>query len=255
MNYVLADIHGNSEAFDQILSMIDLKDDDHLYILGDVVDRGPDGIALLQRIRKMPNATLLLGNHEYMMINALRYPNNTRYKSIWRRNGCEPTYDAFCALDKDAQEDLLQYVESLPLQTEVSLKTTTGDSTFVLVHAAPQELYAKEGWQNENKREFVVWYRMALVLPKELTGKTLIFGHTPTENVQAADWPKMRIAHGAGVLDIDCGCAYPQYGGQLGCLRLEDMTEYYSAEGVVTAEEAMTWKAEQLAMYRRDLSL
>lgn len=255
MHYVLSDIHGNTEAFDQILSMIDMKDNDHLYVLGDVVDRGPDGIALLQRIRKMANTTLLLGNHEYMMINALRHPEKTRYRSIWQRNGCEPTYDAFCTLDKDAQEDLLQYLESLPLQTEVSLKTTKDDSTFVLVHAAPKELYETDGWQNENEREFVMWYRMPLVLPEQLSEKKLIFGHTPTENVQRIDWPKMRIAYGEGVIDMDCGCAYPQYGGQLGCLRLEDMTEYYSADGVVTAEKAAAWKAEKYIGKRIDLTL
>ena len=50
-----------------------------------------------------------------------------------------------------------------------------------------------------------------------------------------------------GVIDIDCGCAYPQYGGQLGCLRLEDFTEFYSADGIVTAAEAAVWKEEQEA--------
>ena len=69
MIYVMSDIHGHQDAFDDILSQIQLSDHDHLYILGDVIDRGPDGIALLQRIRQMPRTTLLLGNHEYMMIN------------------------------------------------------------------------------------------------------------------------------------------------------------------------------------------
>ena len=86
----------------------------------------------------------------------------------------------------------------------------------------------------------------------ELAGKITIFGHTPTENIQYSEWPKMRIAHGKGVIDIDCGCAYPTYGGQLGCLRLEDMTEYYSAEGIVTAEEAAAWKNKQLASMRNE---
>ena len=56
-----------------------------------------------------------------------------------------------------------------------------------------------------------------------------------------------------GVLDIDCGCAYPEYGGQLGCLRLEDMTEYYTAEGVVTAETAAAWRTEQSVANRKDV--
>ena len=44
MHYVLSDIHGNSAAFDAILALIDMREGDRLYILGDVVDRGPDGI-------------------------------------------------------------------------------------------------------------------------------------------------------------------------------------------------------------------
>ena len=28
--------------------------------------------------------------------------------------------------------------------------------------------------------------------------------------------------------DIDCGAAYPEYGGRLGCLRLNDLAEFYT---------------------------
>lgn len=250
MHYVMADTHGNSEAFDVILSMIDLKDDDYLYILGDLIDRGPDGIALLQRIRQMENCELLLGNHEFMMINALRNRNDDWAMRVWRKNGCQSTKASFRVLDAEAQEDLLQYLEGLPLQTSVTVLSDAGEMEYILVHAAPKEMYKSEFWQYENENEFVVWHRIPLVLPKEIKGKTLIFGHTPTDNVQVSEWPKMRIAHGDGVIDIDCGCAYPQYGGQLGCLRLEDGMEFYSEEGIVTRVEAAVWKAEQMGAQR-----
>ncbi len=67
MIYVTSDIHGNSKRFDSILEQINLQPEDTLYILGDVVDRYPDGIAILQRIMKMPNVQMLLGNHEYTL--------------------------------------------------------------------------------------------------------------------------------------------------------------------------------------------
>ena len=35
MIYVMSDIHGNSKRFDSVLSQIDLKPEDTLYILGD----------------------------------------------------------------------------------------------------------------------------------------------------------------------------------------------------------------------------
>ena len=67
----MSDIHGNSKRFDSVLKQINLQPEDTLYILGDVVDRYPDGIRILRRIMKMPNVKMLLGNHEYMMLEAM----------------------------------------------------------------------------------------------------------------------------------------------------------------------------------------
>ncbi len=236
MHYVLSDIHGNSAAFDAILALIDMREGDRLYILGDVVDRGPDGIELLRRIRKMENTTLLLGNHEYMMIEALRHLDDDLALMQWWRNGCEETFRRFFDLGPQAREELLLYLEGLPVQLEVEI----GERKAILVHAAPTELYEPGRWKDE--REFAVWQRIPMTPSPLLPDRWIIIGHTPTVYAQRVRWPRMRIAHGDGVIDLDCGCAFPDHGGQLGCLRLEDMTEYYSAEGVVTAQEALEWK-------------
>ena len=86
MIYVLSDIHGNAYNFDAILQQICLQPEDTLYILGDVIDRHPDGIRILRKIMSMPNATMLLGNHEYMMLEALKAPKNEISDSPWERN-------------------------------------------------------------------------------------------------------------------------------------------------------------------------
>ncbi|MBQ8109023.1 MAG: metallophosphoesterase [Clostridia bacterium] len=237
MHYALSDIHGDSAAFDAVLALIDLQPEDQLYVIGDVIDRGPDGIALLQRIREMPNATLLLGNHEYMMINALRHPEDNWAAYQWYRNGCEETLQRFYDLIPQAREELLLYLESLPAQLELTINARK----YCLVHAAPLELYEAGRWKDE--RELAVWQRIPLA-PPPIRDRTVLIGHTPTRHVQRADWPTMRIAHGDGVIDLDCGCVFPEYGGQLGCLRLEDGMEFYSAEGPVTAGEAAEWKAQ-----------
>lgn len=236
MHYVLSDIHGESAAFDAILDLIQMNKADRLYIIGDVIDRGPDGIALLQRIRRMPNATMLLGNHEYMMIDALQHRDDDMAIMRWWRNGCEETFRCFYDLDAEAREDLLLYLESLPVQMMV----LAGQREYLLVHAAPVELYEAGQWKIE--REFAVWKRIPMASPRLLSDRAIVIGHTPTSHVQRADWPWMRIAHGDGVIDLDCGYAFPDHGGQLGCLRLEDMTEYYSREGVVTKRESAEWK-------------
>ena len=68
--YVISDLHGRKDKYDLVLEQLQPKD--HLYILGDVIDRGNDGIAILLDIMKRDNVTLLMGNHEKMMIDYLR---------------------------------------------------------------------------------------------------------------------------------------------------------------------------------------
>ena len=76
MIYVLSDIHGNLKRFESIMKQINLQPDDTLYILGDVVDRNPDGIKILRKLMKMPNVKMLIGNHEYMMLKAIGHCKN-----------------------------------------------------------------------------------------------------------------------------------------------------------------------------------
>ena len=56
-------------------------------------------------------------------------------------------------------------------------------------------------------------------------GKTVIFGHTPTERYNLIH--PMEVWYGDHCIGIDCGCAYPD--GRLACMRLDDGAVYYSA--------------------------
>ena len=222
MIYVMSDIHGSQEAFDRILAMIQLTEDDHLYIIGDVIDRGPDGIELLNRIRTMRGVTLLLGNHEYMMINKLRNPDEGYFGWLWGINGGGITYDRYKRLPPKEQEGLVEYLDTLPLQ--ISIRVNGVD--YVLVHACPIDLFSRFGWKNKDQKEFAVWKRV-MAHQKLYEDKTVIFGHTPTMYYPLGE-TLMRIWHGNNRICVDCGCAYPSYGGQLGCIRLDDMKEFYS---------------------------
>ena len=66
----MADIHGNSKRFLSVMNQINLQPKDTLYVLGDIIDRYPDGIRILRMLMDMSNTKMLLGNHEYMMLNA-----------------------------------------------------------------------------------------------------------------------------------------------------------------------------------------
>ena len=63
--YVTSDLHGYPlNKLQNKLGEIGFDIDDHLYILGDCIDRGSEGLQLLRWIMSQPNVTFLLGNHD-----------------------------------------------------------------------------------------------------------------------------------------------------------------------------------------------
>ena len=235
MIYVLSDIHGNRRQFNSVLEQIDLQPTDTLYILGDVIDRHPDGIRILREIMDMPNAKMLLGNHELMMLNALGYSHGTEVppcpqaletlRCLWHHNGGEVTHEQFNALDSKQQTEIIEFLQSLPLSADVTVNGTI----YKLVHAAPPEEYIYDS-DHDNATEFAVWKRWRRPNGAH-RNYTLVFGHSTTDHYQ--DVLPMEPWFGNNCIGIDCGSAYPATKhyrniGRLGCLRLDDGELFYS---------------------------
>lgn len=129
-----------------MLQRIRFSADDILYIIGDVIDRGQDGIGLLQEIMRTPNIRMLLGNHEYMMLQYYGTEATAVEVLRWGRNGNTPTVSAFESLSKIQQKEILDYLESLCTH-EMS---TVGEKKFYLVHGFPGEKVHDEVWIRPN---------------------------------------------------------------------------------------------------------
>ena len=71
--YVIADIHGEYDMFMDLLDKISLQDSDTLYVLGDILDRGPHPVKTIKTLMEMPNAICLVGNHELMALESLKF--------------------------------------------------------------------------------------------------------------------------------------------------------------------------------------
>ena len=225
-HYVMSDLHGESDRFFAMLERIGFCSEDTLYILGDVVDRGPHGVRLLQYVMGCQNITMLMGNHEHMMGIHFDPASTPEQKARWDRNGNAPTLEGFRALPEAAQTAVLDFIQSRPGALEV----TVNGRDFHLVHAFPAEsLYDQ------------VWIRPRLDTPNPLPGKQVIIGHTkvvsmlhpvkeerlPYEQALVAAGDHVRILHRPGFIDLDCGCGYNSPAKRLSCLRLEDMAEFY----------------------------
>lgn len=84
--YVMSDLHGMYGTYMDVMNR--LKKDDHIYILGDVIDRGSEGIKIIQDImkrsenpKKNPQITFLLGNHEMQFLDCVDILVKYRIKS------------------------------------------------------------------------------------------------------------------------------------------------------------------------------
>ena len=65
MIYVTSDIHGCYDQYLRLIQRLELKEDDTLYILGDIVDRGDGGIEIIKDVMKRKNVVCLRGNHDH----------------------------------------------------------------------------------------------------------------------------------------------------------------------------------------------
>ena len=65
--YVMSDLHGQYELYREMLKKIEFDSDvDVLYVLGDILDRGPGSLKLLQKIKDSERVYALAGNLECM---------------------------------------------------------------------------------------------------------------------------------------------------------------------------------------------
>lgn len=64
---VIADIHGNADALKAVLNDIQSQGAERIIVNGDVVNRGPDSVQVLETLLERGDATFTLGNHDDLL--------------------------------------------------------------------------------------------------------------------------------------------------------------------------------------------
>ncbi len=230
MVYVCSDLHGYPiEKFKKLLESVNFSSNDTLYVLGDVIDRGPDGIKLLKWMMLQPNVELILGNHEAMMLScdflfeeitedSIDRLTGTKLQtySVWVSNSGQPTLNALSAMRKSEIKYLLEYLREAPLYETLTVNGTD----FLLVHSG-LGLFDKCKKLREYSPTDLLWTRPALN-QRYFDDVTTIFGHTPT--VYYGEEYKGKILKTDTWIDIDVGAGL---GLSPLLLRLDDMKEFY----------------------------
>lgn len=232
--YAISDLHGRKDKYDQMIHY--LNPEDTLYILGDVIDRGEDGVAILQDIMQRDNVILLMGNHEKMMLDYLRSENETdgdyflylMHKLNWEQNGNYHTLTKYRALSQAEQCQIYDFLQSLSVCV-ADLKVN--GRCFYLAHAFYEEscrhgIYYAQDVSDAGLRK-LLWHRYQ---PGEklLEDVICVCGHTPCAYYHSnGEVFRYMTTDSQGYIDVDSGFGMRNCENKLTVLRIDDLEVLY----------------------------
>ena len=202
--FVIGDIHGCVNTFRKMLDeQLHFTRQDKLYLLGDYIDRGPGSKMMLDELITMQeqsfNVFPILGNHEYMMLQAFE---SEIYFELWQANGCGATLLSFGVphgeLDNPGSVRLIPeryftFLNSLPYYI--------GLDDFFLVHAGIGEVYSDPMEDIDS----LLWSRTEIYDSDMMKGRRIIHGHTP----KLIHFIEERIKNPKSkIYNLDAGCVY-----------------------------------------------
>lgn len=217
--YVMSDLHGCYDKFRAMLDKINFTNEDELYILGDIFDRGDKALEILDYVVGHRNIYLLKGNHEKMFEEYCESGD----AHLWYSNGGQTTHMQLLQKNHFEYENIYRYIRKLPLVKVVD--------KYILVHAGLSFL---KGYEDMTIEEFIssqdedtcLWDRSNIGDEKRFKDYTIICGHTPVQTI-TENYENPKILKENGTIYIDCGCVFKHINGALSCLRLDDLAEFY----------------------------
>lgn len=207
----IGDIHGCYRSIAALLEKLEPYFDSRRFIfIGDYIDRGPASkqvVDLMLEFRNSADCIFLRGNHEQMLLDAVRKKN----MSLWLMNGGGSTIDSYGGRRSrlELPEDHLEFYNNTLLYHD------TPDFFFVHAGISPSKTIAESLEENEQRQEQeFLWERSHLNAFETVWEKTVVFGHTPQPQPLQKDH----------MLGIDTGCVYSRTGfGKLTAVKLPEV--------------------------------
>lgn len=218
--FVISDIHGCCRTFRSLVSeVIRIEGGDELYLLGDMIDRGPDSKGVLDFILELRDQGIgingVKGNHEEM---CLRSGESLSMMALWIANGGLATLRSFGVAS--AGEIPRRYRNLMRTLPDYILL-----DDFVIVHAA-LNFDISDPFADRNA---MLWMRDCSVVSSRIGGRRLISGHTPVTREQ------LEASLATDRILLDNGCVF---GGRPG---LGSLTALELNSMVVWYQENMEW--------------
>jgi serine/threonine protein phosphatase 1 len=165
----VGDIHGCDVALAALIDMLQPAADDTLVILGDVVDRGPGSRGAIEQLLELQQRcrlALLMGNHDEMMIEAIRRGNAM---STWLHLGGQQTVESYGGDSLRVPKAHVEFLEAGRSYWETE--------TEIFVHGSLRPGVPLE----RQSPEWLRWTHLTGQEPPDPSGRRVICGHTSLE--------------------------------------------------------------------------
>lgn len=251
MHYVVGDVHGCFFEFQRLMKKIQREDRQAKFILlGDLIDRGPDTVKMLQwcqkAIEQQSEICILLGNHELLFLDWCEtqwfpYINGKTSEYIHAPYKTDIELEKAGILNQTEVQKIYDFLKSKPIVLDLKIKTSGEIQSYVIAHAwAKKEDIKLIREQKAQPLDF--WKTFLLDRSGAKKGASydedgseiLIFGHTPTidEEIVAQGTFPGTIHYNKNIINVDCGMCYESeqdtYMVNLGAICLESLKEYYA---------------------------
>ena len=198
LTYVIPDIHGRADLLDEALARITLHArgvTGTIVALGDYVDKGPDSRGVIERLLAGCGDNWLFvalkGNHDAMMVEALRNPARMDY---WLQRGGDIALKSYGEDAAAVPPDHIAWLDALRL--------IHADAHRVYVHAGVDPGVPLE----QQKEETLLWKRYPKGYPDGFGGRHVVHGHDNNpagpllyegrSNLDTAAWRSGRLVIG-----------------------------------------------------------
>jgi len=225
LNYLMSDLNGEYEKYLAMLDKIAFSPDDTLYILGNVMDYGPEPMRLVRDLMGRENVCQIMGDRDYAALTLLHQLTDEDCPSAadaamlrrWRDQGGSGTIEGFLALVREEQNDILDYLSDLPLYEAAEI----GDRIFLMVHAGLGNFDPARSIRDYDLQELAF---TPLDMDRDYfedKSVYIICGHRPTRELGGG----AEIVRRGNNICVNCGVSRPD--GRLACLCLDSMEEFY----------------------------
>ena len=193
--FAISDIHGCAATFRKlVLDILQLSNEDTLYLLGDYINKGPDSKAVLDYIFELRDAGFkvrcLRGNHEQYLLDALASPWD---EEVFLSRGGKETLESFgVKSSREIPVKYLSFIQALPFYINLE--------KYLLIHAGLN--FALVDPYTDTSAMLNI--REMSVDLKKTGGRSIIHGHVPTPVEEIEKSVQLDFSH----ISIDAGCVY-----------------------------------------------